>query len=137
MLHTNGFLSVGLLTAVITLTASWAVLDRAAAAEHDLTPSRPAPEPLGDGDLTALRQLSDALDGHTVPRHRIGEPDAAIAEHAQRAALTAGEALRVRLLGLAESARRSALAFLVDYNLAAGVWERTAGFSMRQPALAR
>jgi hypothetical protein len=49
----------------------------------------------------------------------------------------AGQADAPGLAALAASARRSALAFLVDYNLAAGRWATAAGVRMPSPVLQR
>ena len=53
------------------------------------------------------------------------------------AALEATGEVREQLLELADAAGRSALEFLVHYNLAAGVWEARGGVAMGQPVLAR
>jgi hypothetical protein len=127
MLYTQGFVLAGTLATAIAL---------AAVAELPARPGRsPEPRPApGAGDLRAIGLLRDAVDAHTFRRGRLREPDADIAVRAREAAELAEGRVRETLLDLADSASRSALEFLVDYNLTAGGWELATG--MRMPAAA-
>jgi len=138
MLYTTGFMAAGMLAAALTLSASSSVAhgiaeEEAATGRHPLRLS----SLLSTSDVDALERLSAALGAHTVWRHELTDPDHDIADHALAAAETASGETRETLLSLAASARRSALAFLVDYNLAAGGWEAAAGVRMSSPALER
>lgn len=129
MLYTKGFMLTGALATALVLAARSSIHASAAA------PSRTAPGTAPKADeLSALNQLSDAVGAHAFPRQRLSEPDHAVADHARNAAeLTAGST-RETLLTLADSASRSALEFLVDYNLVASDWEATTGLRM-SPAI--
>jgi hypothetical protein len=124
MLYTRGFLLAGALATAVTLAAI-AELPSSAAAQKE----RPVPDAT---DLDALAHLGRAVDAHTFHRHRLSEPDFDIAGHARDAAERASGRMRESLLVLADSASRSALEFLVDYNVAAGGWEAATG--VRMPA---
>ena len=122
MLYTKGFLLAGALATALTL---------AALAELPARPGSAGPA-LGADDLGALEHLGAAVDTHEFPRDRIQEPDFDMAQAAHDAAELASGRTRAALLRLADAASRSALAFLVEYNLAAGGWESTCG--VRMPA---
>ena len=135
MLHANGFITAGTLAAVITLAACYKVLDEIDNAATK-TPE-PAAEPICETDAGALRHLSDALGTHVVWRHQLAEPDEHLAQNVRHAADEATGEVREKLLELADSAQRSALEFLVGYNLAAGAWERRSGLTLDSPVLVR
>jgi hypothetical protein len=139
MLHANGFITAGTLAAVITLAACYNVLDAAdtAAARQDARDRAAELGPLGSADAGALQHLGEALGTHVVWQHRLHEPDERMAADATLAALESTDDLREQLLELADAAGRSALEFLVNYNLAAGVWEARGGLVMGSPVLAR
>jgi hypothetical protein len=136
MLYTKGFLLAGMLAVALTLTAGANAAERQAMTTPPRTPLR-LRVLLEPSDTEALRRLSAALESHTVWRHELTEPAPAIAAHARSAAAGASEPTRSTLLSLAEAADRSALAFLVDYNLAAGGWEAATGVRMSSPAFQR
>lgn len=127
MLYARGFLLAGALATAITLATYW----NGPSSAKPMTAKRPADD---TGHLDALTHLSDAVNGHSFLRHRLSEPDHAIAGHARDAAELTDGHTRETLLTLAESAMRSALEFLVDYNLAAGRWEATTGLRMSSAA---
>jgi hypothetical protein len=136
MLYANGFLASGSLAAIVALAACFSLADRADAARAK-TAARDA-ERLDSADVAALQRLSDELDRHLLWRDKLAEPDAGLGELAEGAAAAATTAsIRQKLLALAGTARRSALEFLVEYNLAAGAWQKTTGLTMRQPMLLR
>ncbi|AYG03169.1 hypothetical protein D7I44_06255 [Gryllotalpicola protaetiae] len=85
---------------------------------------------LDSTDRDALARLGRAVDAHTFLPERLREPDFDIAGHARDAADIADGRTRQALLVLADSASRSALEFLVDYNMAAGAWEAASGIRM-------
>lgn len=120
----------GVLATALVLAARSSIPASAAAR------SRPAPDAAPKADeFSALNQLSDAVGAHAFPRHRLSEPDHDVADHARNAAeLTAGST-RETLLTLADSASRSALEFLVDYNLVASGWEAATGLRMSPAVL--
>ncbi|GAA4167160.1 hypothetical protein [Gryllotalpicola koreensis] len=122
MLYTRGFLLAGAIATALTLAALADLPSSATAAQ-----ARPA---LGDADRDALGCLGRAVDAHTFFRERLREPDFDIAGHARDAAELADGRTRETLLALADSASRSALEFLVDYNIAAGAWEAASGIRM-------
>lgn len=123
MLYAQGFLLAGALATAISLATYW----NGPSSAGPMT----AKHPTGDtGHIDALTYLSDAVDRHRFPRHRLNEPDHTIADHARDAAELTDGRTRERLLTLADSAMRSALEFLVDYNLAAGDWEAATGLRM-------
>jgi hypothetical protein len=125
MLYTRGFLLAGVVAAAVTLAAIAelpASADGAEGRHVDLA------------ERQALSHLGHAVDRHSFLRERLREPDFEMAEHARDAAhLTQGHT-RAAMLALADSASRSALEFLVDYNIAAGTWEAATG--IRMPAAA-
>jgi len=139
MSHTTKFITAGTLAAVITLAACYSVLDAAdaAAARQDVRDRAAELGPLGGADAGALKHLGDALGTHVVWQHRLHEPDERMAADATLAALESTDDVREQLLDLADAAGRSALEFLVHYNLAAGVWEARGGMVMGSPVLAR
>ncbi|MFC4243671.1 hypothetical protein ACFOYW_09825 [Gryllotalpicola reticulitermitis] len=136
MLYTSDFATAGMLAVALTLSAASSVAHRIAEEEsaRGQVPRRPA-APLTPNDIEALGRLSSALETHTV--HEPAEPDQVIARHARAAAAAATGRAREMLVSLAESAQRSALAFLVDYSLLAGRWEAQSGLRMATPLVAQ
>ena len=122
MLYTRGFVLAGVLATALTLAA---IAELPANAEA--TQVRPD---LGSADRDALARLGGAVDAHTFLRERLREPDFDIAGHVRDAADLTDGRTRHALLTLADSASRSALEFLVDYNMAAGSWEAASGIRM-------
>jgi hypothetical protein len=122
MLYTRGFVLAGAIATALTLAAIAALPSSAETAQ-----AGPA---LGDADRNALGRLGRAIDTHTFLRERLREPDFDMAGHARDAADLAEGRTREALLTLADSASRSALEFLVDYNIAAGAWEAASGIRM-------
>ena len=146
MLYTDGFMLAGVLAAALTLRACADVVEAETKALADGAADGTAQPTdawvhlgalLGPSDVDALSRLSDALGSHTMWRHELIEPDRIAADHAYRAAMQASGRTRETLLSLAASAERSALAFLVDYSLAAGGWEAETGLRMGAPAIER
>jgi hypothetical protein len=139
MSHTTKFITAGTLAAVITLAACYSVLDAAdaAAARREVRDRAAELGPLDHADAGALTRLGEALGAHVVWQHRLHEPDERMAADATLAALDATGDVRRQLLELADAAGRSALEFLVNYNLAAGVWEARGSAVMGSPVLAR
>lgn len=128
MLYTRGFVLAGVLATALTLAAMAEVPVGAQAAE-----ARPT---VGPADRDALTRLGRAIDEHTFLRERLREPDFDIAGHARDAAELTDGRTRHALLTLADSASRSALEFLVQYNIAAGGWEAASGIRMPAASLA-
>lgn len=122
MLYTRGFVLAGVIAAALTLAA---IADLPSSAEA--VQARPS---LDEADRDALGHLGQAVDAHTFLRERLREPDFDIAGHARDAAELTDGRTREALLSLADSASRSTLEFLVDYNIAAGAWEAASGIRM-------
>ncbi|GAA4191423.1 hypothetical protein GCM10022288_22180 [Gryllotalpicola kribbensis] len=121
MLYTRGFLLGGVVAAAVTLAAI-AELPASAGTAQKQAPCV--------ADRDALHRLARAVDDHTFHRDRLREPDFDMAVSAREAADLAEGRTREALLVLADSAARSALEFLVDYNIAAGGWEAATGIRM-------
>ncbi|GAA4161065.1 hypothetical protein GCM10022286_18090 [Gryllotalpicola daejeonensis] len=125
MLYTRGFLLAGVVAAAVTLAAIAELPASSAGAET---------RHVDVAERTALHQLGRAVGAHVFPRERLREPDFDMALQARDAAeLTQGHT-RAAMLKLADSASRSALEFLVDYNIAAGGWEAETGIRMPSAA---